>query len=190
MKLRIVSTCLTALLVLGAYGSLSARSHRFEHAGLSASELQNLVNALPPTPGTIQSIEFLRSDGFSIDRAAILMQLRDSGWQILVFYLKENGQFSPEWTSGPLRDSFAVSSSRAFRTVTVGTAEQALEFSGCAAHNCPDIFSFILYSPLKKAAFTATYAHGKINYSPNLEAPDSRAYKDALGRYVKQRSSE
>ncbi len=89
-----------------------------------------------------------------------------------------------------LRDSFAVSSSGAFQTRTVGTAEQALQFSGCAAHNCPDVFSVLLYSPSKNAAFTATYVRGKLNYSPNVESPDNRDYKDALNEYVKQRRSE
>lgn len=190
MKVRIVLIGLAALLVASINGTLLARTEPLEHTGLSASELQNLVNALPPTSGAIQAIQFLRSDGFSIDRAAILMQPRSAGWKILVLHLEKNGKFALEWESPTLRDSFAVSSSAAFQARTVGSAEQALQFSGCAAHNCPDVFSILLYSPSKNAAFTATYVRGAITYSPNAESSDSRDYKNALEEYVKQRRSK
>ncbi len=99
MKVRIVAIFFTALLVSGVYGSSSAGGDGFEQTGLSASELQNLANALGALSGTIQSIQFLRSDGFSIDRAAILMEPRDGGWKILVFHLGKDRKFAPEWES-------------------------------------------------------------------------------------------
>lgn len=191
MRLRIVSISLAALLAVPTYASLLPPVYRFEQTGLSASELQNLVNALAAaSSGEIQAIQFLRSDGFTIDRAAILMQPRNGGWTILVFQLKKRGKFKLEWKSEVLKDSFAVSSSSAFQTRTVGTAEQVLQFSGCAAHNCPDVFSVLLYSPSKKAAFTATYVRGRVSYSRNLESPDNRDYKDVLHEFVKQRRTE
>lgn len=189
MKLRIVSVCLTALLITAMQANSAARGI-LQKTGLSASQLQNLVDVLPPKSGSIQSIEFLRSDGFSIDRAAVLTQPRGGGWKILVFHLEKTGKFASEWKSETLPASFAVSSSSAFQARTVGTAEQALQFSGCAAHTCPDVFSVLLYSPLKKTAFTATYVRGKVSYSPNLESPENRDYKDALDEFVKQRRSE
>lgn len=190
MTFRIVSIWLAALLAMRTYASLLPRMDRSEQTGLSASELQRLADALPATSGTIQAIQFLRSDGFSIDRAAILTQPLAGGWKILVFHLEKSGKFEPEWKSETLGGSFAVSSSNAFQTRTVGTAEQVLQFSGCAAHNCPDVFSVMLYSPSKKAAFTATCVRGKLSYSPNVELPDNRDYKDALDEYVKQRRRE
>jgi len=190
MKLRIFSTCLAALLAAPIYANTFAHGNHFQKTGLSVSELQNLMDVLRGTSGDIQAIQFLRSDEFSIDRAAVLTQPRTGGWKILVFHLEKNGKFAREWESKALKDSFAVSSSSAFQTRTVGTAEQALQFSGCAAHNCPDVFSVLLYSPSKKAAFTAEYVRGKLNYSPNVESADNRDYKDALDECVKQRRSE
>lgn len=187
VKLRIVSISLSTLLAAAMPGSSAARGNPIQQSGISASELRNLADVLPPKSGSIQSIEFLRSDGFSIDRAAVLTQPRGGGWKILVFHLEKNGKFAPEWKSETLTDSFAVSSSSAFQTRTVGTAEQVLQFSGCAAHTCPDVFSVLLYSPLKKAAFTATYIHGKVTYSPNLDSPDNRDYKNAVDEFVKKR---
>jgi hypothetical protein len=186
MTPRILSAALAILLTCAAYGKSSAQSSHGTETGLSISQAQSLLRALPPLPGTIQAIQFLRRDRFWIDRAAILTQGKDGGWQIFVLHLEDSGKFSLEWRSGRLTDSFAVSSVNQFRTRDIGTSQQVLEFSGCAAHNCPDVFSILLYIPSRRAAFTATYILGKITYSMNSESPKNHEYKDALDELLKE----
>lgn len=191
MKTRILSICCLAIVsICAAYAGASAQERHSEEMGLSVSQLQDLLRALPPLPGTVQAIQFLRRDGFWVDRAAILTQGEKSGWQIFVLHLENTGRFALEWKSGRLEDSFAVSSASQFQTHNVGALEQVLEFSGCAAHNCPDVFSVMLYSPLRKTAFTAAYILGKVSYSQGLESPDSREYKDALDEFVKEHRNQ
>jgi len=184
MKLKIISTCLAFLLAWGVCAKSSIREkHARETGGLNVHQLRNLVNALPSLPGTIQAIQFLQGGGGQIDRAAVLTDGADSGWQIFVFHLKSTGKFALEWKSGKLDDSFAVSSTDQFHTYDLH-GEDVLKFSGCGAHNCPDVYSVMLYVPSKKAAFTATYILGKVTYSPASDGPMYRYYKMDLDRSI------
>jgi len=160
-----------------------------KETGISVSQLQGLVNELTPLSGSIQAIQFLRKDGFWVDRIAFLTEGKDSGWQIFVFHLENTGKFSIEWKSGKLEDSFAVSSARQFGTRNVAASEQALVFSGCAAHNCPDVFSVMLYVPSRKTAFTATSILGKVTYSSGSESPANRVYKEALDQSLHEHTN-
>ena len=190
MKTRILCICCLAVIsICAANAEAPVQGKHSEETGLSVSQMQGLLHALPPLSGTIQAIQFLRRDEFWIDRAAILTQGGKGGWQIFVLHFDNTSKFALEWKSGRLEDSFAISSASQFQTHKVGTSEQALEFSGCAAHNCPDVFSIILYSPLRKTAFTATYVLGKVSYSQGLESPENREYKDALDQLVKERTN-
>ena len=150
--------------------------------GLSVAQLRTLANSLPGS-SSIQAIQFLRKDGFWIDRAAILTLGKNSGWQIFVFNRQSNEKITLEWKSGKLDDSFAVSSPNQFQLV-VAASETALKFSGCAAHVCPDVFSVMLYVPSKKTAFSATYIWGKVTYSPAGNGPDSQIYKSSLDQLI------
>jgi hypothetical protein len=184
MKLKILSTFLALLVACAVCARSSTEEKHSREMGLSVAQLRNLVNSLPPLPGTIEAVQFLRTDGFWIDRAAILTQGESSGWQIFVFHIESNGKFALEWKSGHLDDSFAVSSAGQFQTHDVAASEQALEFSGCAAHICPDVFSVMFYVPSKKTAFTATYIWGKVTYTPASDGPMYRYYKMDLDRFI------
>lgn len=184
MKLKIISVCLMAFLTCTALTKLPAQKRQATGAGgLSVHQLRNLVNSLPPLPGTIQAIQFLQDGEFQINRAAILTDGAGSGWQVFVFGLESTGKFQLEWKSGRLDDSFAVSSADQFQAYFLSD-EQVLKFSGCAAHACPDVFSVMLYVPEKKSAFTATYTLGNVTYSPFGDGTMYRYYKMELDRYI------
>jgi hypothetical protein len=189
MRPIVISIALAMLLTCGYAKPAPRQEGHQSETGITVSQLQNLLNALPSLPGTIQAIRFLRRDRFWIDGAAVLTQGEHSGWQIFVLHLGSGGKTSLEWKSGRLDDSFAVSSANQLRTRNVGVSEEALEFSGCAAHNCPDVFSVMLYVPSRRAAFTATCISGKVKYSPGLESADNRKYKDAVDQLVRDRAN-
>ena len=189
MKLKIISAGLTAFLAWAVLAKLPAQKKRTTEAGgLSVHQLRNLANTLPPLPGMIQAIQFLQNGKFQINGAAILTDGADSGWQISVFDLESTGKFQLEWKSGRLDDSFAVSSAHQFQTYFLSD-EQVLQFSGCAAHACPDVFSVMLYVPSRKSAFTATYTLGKVTYSPSGDGAMYRYYKMELDRYIAKHRS-
>lgn len=176
-----------AILLICGYAKASPQDEHRSETGLTVSQVQTLLNALPPLPGTIQAIRFLRTNRFWIDGAAVLTQGEHSGWQIFVIHLGDDGKPSLEWKSGKLDDSFAVSSANQFGTQNVGVSGEAVEFSGCAAHNCPDVFSVMLYVPSKRTSFTASYILGKVTYSPGLKSAENREYRAILDRFLKDR---
>lgn len=189
MKLRTSSVFLAVLIACAVFAKSPPQERQArETGGLSVHQMRNLVNTLPPLPGTIQAIQFLQNSRFQIDRAAVLTDGVHSGWQIFVFYLDSSGKFKIEWKSGKLDDSFAVSSADQFQTYYLFD-EQVLRFSGCAAHACPDVFSIMLYVPSKKREFTAKYTLGKIAYSPASDGPTYQYYKRDLDRYIAKRRS-
>jgi hypothetical protein len=187
MRPIIVSIALAMLLTCGYAKPVPQAAHQDE-TGLTIPQLQSLLSALPSLPGTIQAIRFLHRDRFWIDGAAVLTQGEHSGWQIFVLHLGNGGKAYLEWKSGRLDDSFAVSSANQFRTRNVGVSEEALEFSGCAAHNCPDVFSVMLYVSSKRSPFTASFVLGKTTYSANLESTGNHEYKVALDELLKDRT--
>lgn len=189
MTAKIHSASLVILLVCTVVVGVSAKRAAPEETGISVSQWQALASELSLLSGSIQAVQLLRSDGFWVDRVAFLTESRDSGWQIFVFHLENTDRFSLEWKSGKLEDSFAVSSARQFETRNVAGSEQVLEFSGCAAHNCPDVFSVMLYVPSRKTAFTATSILGKVTYSSGLESPANRVYKGALDRSLQEHTN-
>lgn len=189
MNLKVLSTCLAifvACAVCARPTTQEARSR--DTGGLSVPQLKALVNALPSLPGSIQAIQFLQNSDFRIDRAAILTDGEDSGWQIFVFHLESPDSFALEWKSGKLDDSFAVSSADQFQTYTLSD-ERLLKFSGCAAHNCPDVFSVMIYVPSRNTAFSATFVLGKVTYSPASDGPMYRYYKMDLDRFIAEHRS-
>lgn len=189
MKLKMLSTCLAICLASVICANSSDGENPSGDTGLSANQFRNLADSLPPLPGTIQAVQFLRRDGFWINRAAVLTQGKDSGWQIFLFHVESHNNFVLEWRSGKLGDSFAVSSADQLQAYDVGASEQALKFSGCAAHSCPDVFSVMLYVPSKNAAFTATYTLGKITYFPASDGPEFQFYKKSLDHLIAEHRS-
>ena len=83
-----------------------------------------------------------------------------------------------------LDDSFSVSSHGALKIFHLRD-EDAVEFSGCAPHVCPDVFSVFIYVPSQKAAFMAQYVWGKVTYSPAIESAADEKYKFALDQLRK-----
>jgi hypothetical protein len=189
MKIKLLSSFLAVFLTCSASTTSTAvESDPVSDTGLSVAQLRTIANSLPASPGGIQAIQFLRKDGFWIDRAAFLIQERDSGWQIFVFHRESNDKIALEWKSGKLDDSFATSSPDQFQIV-VAASENALKFSGCAAHDCPDVFSVVLYIPSKKTAFSATYIWGEVTYSPASDGSNAQFYKASLDRFIAEHRS-
>ena len=106
-----------------------------------------------------------------------------------MFHLEDNGKFALEWKSGKLDDSFAGSSADQFQPYN-SFDEQTFKFSGCAAHNCPDVFSVMLYIPSKSMAITATYILGKVTYSPSAISDSGyQIYRTYLDKLIAERRS-
>jgi len=185
MKSKVVSICL-ALFLASSVGtdSVASESETTRGDGLSVAQFRALANLLPTSAGSVDAI-LLEKDGLWLGRAAILTGRVGIGWQIFVFHREGNGKIALEWKSGKLDESFQVSSPDQFQIV-LAASEGALKFSGCAPHNCPDVFSVMLYVPSKKAVFSATYKSGNVTYSPGSEWPDARFYKASLDRFIAQ----
>lgn len=189
MKSKTVSMFLALLVACTVCASSLAEGKHSTNTGLSAGQLRELADSLPASSGGVQAMLFFRRDVLWIDRVAILTQGESSGWQIFVFHVQDDGKLALEWKSGKLDDSFAVSSVDQFHAYDVDASEKALKFSGCGAHNCPDVFSVILYVPSKNQAFTATYILGKVTYSPASDGPDYQSYKTALDHFIAEHRS-
>ena len=185
MEIKVFSLCLALFLgcSVGA-GSVTSESDATRDEGISVAQFRALANSLPASAGSVYAI-LLEKDRLWLDRAAILTGRAGIGWQIFVFHRESNDKIALEWKSGKLDDSFQVSSPDQFQIV-LAASEGALKFSGCAPHNCPDVFSVMLYVPSKKAVFSATYKSGRVTYSPGSEWPDSQFYKATLDRLIAQ----
>jgi len=178
---------LVGTMVAGAFAQKVPAS---EETGISVSQLRALVSEIPPLPkGSIQAVQFLRRNGFGVNRVALLTEARNGGWQIFVFHLENAGRYSLEWKSGKLDDSFSVSDPNAMKVFSYGQ-EQGIKFEGCAAHACPDVFSILLYVPSKRTAFTAKYVRGETAYSLELDSPENSYYKTILNQLVREHGNQ
>ena len=185
-----LASVLSLLVCTVVAGAIAQKVPAPDETGISVSQLQALVGELPPLPeGSIQAVQFLRRDGFWINRVAFLTETRNGGWQIFVFHLEKTGKHSLEWKSGKLDDSFSVSSPDALKVFSYGR-EQGIRFSGCAAHACPDVFSILLYVPSKRTAFTAKYVRGETAYSLELDSPENSYYKTILNQLVREHGNQ
>jgi hypothetical protein len=150
--------------------------------GLSAAEFRAFAKSVPELPGRIQAVLLFRESGGK--RAVALATLDErGGWRLFVFNSSSSSTFRLEWKSARLDDSFAVSSPSSLRLFSLGD-EDAVQFSGCGRHACPDVFSFMLYVPSLRTAFTATSVYGKVTYSSNMRLPADEEYKGALDRLI------
>lgn len=188
MKPKILATCIAVLLLSAINADSLAGVNDSRDKGISGSQLRDIADSLPPSTATIEAIQFLRTDN-SIDRAAILMYGETTRWQIFVFRRQPNGKFALEWNSAKLVDLFAESSADQFQPYN-SFGEQTFKFSGCAPHNCPDVFSVLLYIPSKSMAIAATYTLGKITYSPPAVGGQGyQIYRNYLDKLIaKQRT--
>jgi hypothetical protein len=141
----IISLCSGSFLSHAALSKLPSRTQADRATGLSIRQLREFASTIPALPGTIQAIQFLRDKALHINRAAVLTEGENTGWQVFVLHLEKTGKSKLEWKSGELADSFAVSSADQFQTYFL-SGQEVLRFSGCAAHICADVFSVMLFA--------------------------------------------
>jgi hypothetical protein len=154
--------------------------------GLSPEKLKVLADSLPSSSGPIQSIQFFRHLGGSLDGVAVLTLSQRIGWQIFIFNLPSASNPVLEWKSGKLDDSLQVSTSESLKVSHIGSGD-IIEFSGCARHVCPDVFSAMFYAPLQKGPFMATSSYGITSYSPDAEVKRNPDYKRVLDAMIEAR---
>jgi hypothetical protein len=159
--------------------------------GLSAGEFRDFAKSLPELPGRIQAIRLFGKAGRQTSSVAVLTWGERSGWQIFVFGSPLGRNFRLDWKSGKLDDTFYVSDPSNLKVFSFMDGKQGVQFSGCAAHNCPNgVFSLLLYVPSMRTAFVAKSVLGKVTYSPSLESAENSEYKKALVQLVKDRASQ
>jgi len=143
----------------------------------SLPQFRELAMSLQDLPGRIQAIQLFRKSAF----AAVATWEEKTGWQVLVAAPRPGG-FQSVWTSGPLDETFHVSAPQNLRVFSFGDGTQAVEFAGCAAHNCGTggVLGAVVYAPSKGGACFAKSVLGKVTYSPDLESPQNRECKAAL----------
>jgi hypothetical protein len=151
--------------------------------GLSVQAFRSFAGNLPTLSGRIQAITLFQETFDKQASIAVLTRSEGFGWQVYVFSDTNGRGFQLEWKSGKLDYSFSVSDPAFFKRHRLDHGE-AVQFSGCAQHMCPEIHSAMLYIPSKRTAYTATYDKGKISYSPKMESPEEMAYKADLDELV------
>ena len=134
-------------------------------------------------------IAVLLLSAISADSLAGDNDSRDKGISGSQLRRQTNDKFALEWNSAKLVDLFAESSADQFQPYN-SFGEQTFKFSGCAPHNCPDVFSVLLYIPSKSMAIAATYTLGKITYSPPAVGGQGyQIYRNYLDKLIaKQRT--
>lgn len=177
--------CVAMWLFWTGHQHLAQASEKRED-GLTVEEFRRFAQALPRLPGRIETIRFFRGPhGLLPEGIALLVGVKKQGWQVFVFMREPNRDFKLVWNSGKLEYSFNVSSPQELQVFDQGDSE-IVQFEGCAPHLCNDVFSILIYVPSKRMAFTAKY-DGSVTYSPELQAPENRRYKEWLERQVRER---
>ncbi len=157
MKILVVGVCfvLVSTLSLG-------QKPKFEEA-ITPTELASIARALPSGP--LYSMKLFHEKNDPRLSMAVLSSTKKNGWQVLVVSPRGRDEYTVSWTSPRLADSFEVSDPRNLGTYGLGE-EEAVTFSGCGRHVCPDVFSVLLYVPSTHQAFTASCVDGKTSFSP------------------------
>lgn len=164
--MRLLNVCVSALSVVLP---LAAQA-RFEK-GITSTELAALAHALPNIH--VLNLRIFREGSNSRLSAAVLTEVAHVGWRVLIVSPSTPDAYKVSWKSEPLKDSFAVSSPNELSTFGLAH-EEAVTFSGCAAHACPDVFSVLLYVPSLHRALTATCTYKQTKYSFESASPDAQ----------------
>lgn len=131
-----------AFLVLSASLSIPARASRAEstwHAGgLTEADFRAFARSLPKLPGRIDALRLLQASSGGPVLITLLTWGKRSGWQLSVFAPVRGGAYERQWRSGKLDDTFHVSGPNDLKVFTFGDGSQAVQYSGCAAHSCPN----------------------------------------------------
>jgi hypothetical protein len=111
-----------------------------------------------------------------------------TGWHVFVYHEIPSTRYQLTWSSGQLEDTFGTSWPGALEVVLLGN-EEIIQFQGCALHNCPDVFSFLIYVPSKKLAFKAYSKLGMATFSEKLDERGNEIYKRWLEKRIAEKSS-
>jgi hypothetical protein len=142
-----------------------AHAERPFEDGIKPTQLTQIAHMLPEAP--IYSIRLFREKDNGRISATVLTASKRTGWQIVLISPQGLDGYHRSWVSAKLPESFAVSSPEALRTYGLSDGD-AIVFSGCAPHMCPDIFSAMLYVPKQHRAFVATCNNGQTAYAFTL----------------------
>lgn len=188
MRMHIFTWAVTGMLVfvLAAVSQPAGSPFGGEHEGLSGEDVCRFANSVPDLPGRIVALRLFRMHGVPFPGGiAVLLVGEEPGWNVLVFTRRSGQDFRLDWESGKLDDSFSVSSYDSLKTSYVGD-ETVVQFEGCAAHSCPDVSSILIYVPSNGTTFSVHHVWGRTTYSPGLEAPENRVYKDWLDTQIRE----
>ncbi len=156
--------------------------------GLSATEFRNFAKSLPRLPGRIQAIRLFNESSGEKSSVAVATWGERSGWRLFVFGSRKGQNFQLEWKSGRLDDTFAVGDPSSLRAFNFLDGTEGISFEGCLRHNCPDVFSILLYVPSLRTAFTATSVYRKVTYSSDMRLPEDEKYKSVLDQLVDEQT--
>lgn len=167
-----------ALVMLVGIGSNPLRAH---DAGISIHEFKNIIDKVPDSKAHIESILVFEAE----KRVAILYSKYKRGWGIWVFQKRDLKPWKLMWESPKLDDSFSVSSPDRFKLCNLPTGERGIQFSGCGAHNCSDIYSVMIYVPSKNKSYSVSHILGRIDYSFIPVTGDENLYKEYLSEQIR-----
>lgn len=187
----ILAVALVVLTSLSVPPCTARAQSTWRAGGLTEADFRAFAKSLPELPGRISALRLLQASAGGPLSIALLTWGRRSGWQLSVFEPARSGGFRRQWNSGKLDVSFKVSGPSDLKVFTFGDGSQGVQYSGCAAHSCPNgVFSFLLYVPSRRTVFFAKSVLGKVTYSRGLELPENHRYRDALEQLVKERVNQ
>lgn len=158
MRSRVAMAATTV--ALGLMASSSCCAQQFE-AGVPKAAFASVSKSLP-LGARIESVRLFNDFQKSASSVAVLVSTK-TRWRIYVFSPVGRSGYEAVWNSGPLSPTFMV----ATPSLRVEQVEEqdAIAFSGCVRHMCPDIFSSFLYVPSLHRAFIGTCHDGKTELS-------------------------
>ncbi len=136
-------------------------------AGVPPEQLIVLGRSLPPKSSLEAVLIFndLRKRSSSV---AVLGDVQH-GRRLFIFAPAKSGRYTLLWHSSLLTGSFSQDSSQPLKLEPLAN-EDAVAFSGCAQHMCPEIFSTLLYVSSQHRAFIGTCDRGTTHYDFVLTA--------------------
>ncbi|WP_306590027.1 hypothetical protein [Geothrix sp. 21YS21S-4] len=169
---------LITLFIFMGIGSNSIQAH---DVGISIQEFRNIINKVPDSKAHIESILVFAPE----ERVAILYSDLTRGWGIWVYQKRGLKLWELVWGSPKLDDSFSISSPDRFKLCNLPTGERGIQFSGCGAHNCSDIYSVMIYVPSQNKSYSVSHRLDRIDYSFIPVVSDENLYKEYLGEQIR-----
>lgn len=143
-----------------------AKGQQF-HVGIPVDQLSGVSRLLPPISDVeaVKIFQDLKQQGSLV---ALLVGLKH-GRELFIVSPHKSKQYAVRWHSSLLAGSLDVISFDPLKLETLNDGD-AISFSGCAQHMCPDIFSTLLYVPSQNRAFVGTCDRGTTHYDFVLDA--------------------